>query len=164
MVETVDAVERAAEIAEIAEFLSIGTNDLTHATLGSDRYAPGRSATHDPRVLAAIDRTARAAAAAGVPLEVCGEAASNAIAMPLLVGLGADELSVGAARVGDVREWVRSLEHAGAGELARRALAARDADAVEKLVRRAALLGEPGDAAAEAVEGGSGVVAVGPEA
>jgi phosphoenolpyruvate-protein kinase (PTS system EI component) len=115
-------------------------------------------------VLDAIDRTARAAAVHRVPLEVCGEAASNPLTMPLLVGLGADELSAGAARVGEVRAWVRSLEHAAAHDLAGRALAASDAEAVEELARRAALLGEAGDAAAEAVEGGGGVVAVGPEA
>jgi phosphoenolpyruvate-protein kinase (PTS system EI component) len=55
--------------------------------------------------------------------------------VPLLVGLGADELSVGAARVGPVRAWVRELSFADAAELAARALADTDAAAVERRVR-----------------------------
>jgi len=72
----------------------------------------------------------REAHAAGLPVEVCGEAASDPVSMPLLVGLGADELSVGAARVGAVRAWVRGLSFAEAAEMAERAVAAPDAAAV----------------------------------
>jgi phosphoenolpyruvate-protein kinase (PTS system EI component) len=86
-------------------------------------------------VLAHIATTARAASAAGIPLEVCGEAASDPLTVPLLVGLGADELSAGAARVGAVRAWVRGLDHGETEELARRALDAQDALEVEALAR-----------------------------
>jgi phosphoenolpyruvate-protein kinase (PTS system EI component) len=54
--------------------------------------------------------------------------------VPLLIGLGADELSVGAARVGPVRAWVRELTFADAANLAEHALAAADAATVERLV------------------------------
>jgi phosphoenolpyruvate-protein kinase (PTS system EI component) len=135
MVELPEAAERAAELAAEVDFLSIGTNDLTAATLGLDRFAAGDAPAHHPRVLALIAKTLRAARAAGVPVEVCGEAASDPISVPLLVGLGADELSVGAARVGTVRAWVRELAFAEAAELAEQALAAPDAAAVERLVR-----------------------------
>ena len=57
------------------------------------------------------------------------------MSVPLLVGLGADELSVGAARVGVVRDWVRGLSFDSAARLAERALMASDAAAVERLVR-----------------------------
>ena len=67
-------------------------------------------------------------------VEVCGEAASDPMTLPVLVGLGVDELSVGAARVGTVRRWVRALDHAEAQELAQRALDLPDAPAVEALV------------------------------
>ena len=109
MIETVAAVANAGEIAAAADFLSIGTNDLSHAVLGTDRFGGGAASAHDPRVLAAMAATARAATAARVVLEVCGEAASEPATVPLLVGLGAGELSVGAARVGAVRGWIRSL-------------------------------------------------------
>jgi phosphoenolpyruvate-protein kinase (PTS system EI component) len=126
MVELPEAAERAAELAAEVDFLSIGTNDLTAATLGIDRFGAADAPAHHPRVLAHIARTLRAARAAGVPAEVCGEAASDPMALPLLVGLGADELSVGAARVGAVRSCVRELSFAAAARRAERALAAKD--------------------------------------
>ena len=141
MIELPEAALAAAEIAAECDFLSIGTNDLTHATLGTDRFADGEAPAHDPRVLAHIASTARAAKAAGIPLEVCGEAASDPLTVPLLVGLGADELSAGAARVGAVRAWIRALDHGETEQLARRALEASDAAEVERLPRPLAELG-----------------------
>jgi phosphoenolpyruvate-protein kinase (PTS system EI component) len=135
MIELPEAALAAREIAAQCDFLSIGTNDLTHATLGTDRFAHGEAPTHDPRVLRHIAAAVRAADEAGIPLEVCGEAASDPLTVPLLVGLGADELSVGAARVGAVRAWIRALDRSEAAELARQALEASDAEAVERLAR-----------------------------
>jgi phosphoenolpyruvate-protein kinase (PTS system EI component) len=138
MVELPEAAAAAHEIAAKCDFLSVGTNDLTHATLGTDRFAHGEAPAHDPRVLRHIKSAADAARQAGIPLEICGEAASDPLTVPLLVGLGADELSVGAARVGAVRTWIRSLDHAATAELARQALEAGDAAAVERLARELA--------------------------
>jgi phosphoenolpyruvate-protein kinase (PTS system EI component) len=138
MIETTAAVADAPAIAAAADFLSIGTNDLSHAVLGSDRFGGAAASATHPRVLAAMRAVGHAAAGARKTLEVCGEAASEPDAVPLLVGLGADELSVGAARVGAVRGWIRGL-------------------------RYAALL-QPGDAAGERVERNGRVLAVGPEA
>ena len=86
-------------------------------------------------MLAHIASAAEAARAAGIPLEVCGEAASDPLTVPLLVGLGADELSAGAARVGAVRAWIRALDHGEAARLAARALEAGSAAEVERLAR-----------------------------
>jgi phosphotransferase system enzyme I (PtsI) len=113
-------------------------------------------------VLALVDRTVRAAKMAGIPLEVCGEAASEPTLLPLLVGLGVTELSVGAARVGQVRAWVRALRAEDAARAARRALESQSAGEVAAL--SAGLLDEAGDAGGEGVEGAGGVVAVGGEA
>ena len=55
--------------------------------------------------------------------------------VPLLVGLGANELSAGAARVGSVRGWVRALDYGETEKLAQRALAATDAAEVERLAQ-----------------------------
>jgi multiphosphoryl transfer protein len=158
MVESVDAVEAAAELAAAADFLSIGTNDLAHAAVGSDRFAGAAPPAHDPRVLALVARTAAAAEQAGKTLEVCGDAASDPVAATLLVGLGVDELSVGAAQVGRVRAWVRGLDHATAARTARVALTLGSAAEVERLVVQA------GDAAREGRDGRGSVVAVGPQA
>jgi len=75
----------------------------------------------------------QAARRAEIPLEVCGEAASDPVALPLLVGLGVDEISVGASRVGTVRAWVRELVQREAKELATRALGCTTAHEVEAL-------------------------------
>ena len=135
MIELPEAAEAAAEIAAVSDFLSIGTNDLTHATLGTDRFAHGAAPAHHPQVLRHIAATAEAARAADIPLEVCGEAASDPLVVPLLVGLGANELSAGAARVGAVRAWVRALDYGQTQEFARRALEASDAAEVERLAQ-----------------------------
>jgi phosphoenolpyruvate-protein kinase (PTS system EI component) len=135
MIELPEAAEAADEIATECDFLSVGTNDLTHATLGTDRFSHGEAPAHDPRVLRHIASAAQAAQRVGIPLEVCGEAASDPLTVPLLVGLGADELSVGAARVGAVRAWIRELDYADAAQLAHRALGATDPAAVEELAR-----------------------------
>ncbi len=148
MIETTDAVTRVDEIAAAADFLSIGTNDLTADVLGVDRFAPGDVATHDPRVLAQIARVGEAARGHGRVLEVCGEAASDPRMIPLLVGFGVTELSVGAARVAATHAAVRGLDAAAAVQLARAALKASDAADVERLLAEAGHeLGELGDGA-----------------
>jgi phosphoenolpyruvate-protein kinase (PTS system EI component) len=145
MVETPAGVAAAAELAAACAFLSIGSNDLAHAALGTDRFGPGAAAPFHPRVLRLIRQTVAAAHAAGIPVEVCGEAASDPVAMPLLVGLGVDELSVGASRVATVRAWVRRLHHGEVAGLAEEALGLDGPDAVAELVR-----GTIGDTLAEA--------------
>jgi phosphoenolpyruvate-protein kinase (PTS system EI component) len=135
MIELPEAAEAAQAIAAECHFLSVGTNDLTHTTLGIDRFSHGEAPAHHPQVLRHIAAAAHAAREAGIPLEVCGEAASDPLTVPLLVGLGVDELSVGAARVGAVRAWVRGLDHSRAAEMVRLALEASDASAVERLAR-----------------------------
>jgi multiphosphoryl transfer protein len=114
MIETPEAAMRAGEIARVSDFLSIGTNDLTQLVLGLDRERSRSAPVTDVRVLRLIDSTVRAAHAAGIVVDVCGEAGSDPVAMPVLVGLGVDELSVAAARVGEVRESIRGLSFAGA--------------------------------------------------
>jgi phosphoenolpyruvate-protein kinase (PTS system EI component) len=166
MIETPAAAHAAQPIAGACDFVSIGTNDLSHAALGSDRFTEGRAAAYDPLVLALIARTVQAAHREHRPVEVCGEAASDPIALPLLVGLGVDELSVGAARVGPVREWIRKLDAAQAKGLAHRAAMLADAGSVAALVRDVLgeRLREPGDAGGQPLEGSGRLRAVGLEA
>ena len=115
-------------------------------------------------MLGIVARCVRVAANAGMPLEVCGEAASDPVTAPLLVGLGVDELSVGAARVGTLRAWVRALGYADMRALAARALRCPGpgevAALLEPLAERLRVL-ELGDAQREGVDGAGGVVAVG---
>lgn len=129
MIETPDAARRAAEIAKEVDFLSIGTNDLTQMVLGLDRERSKSAPVTDVRVLRLIDMTMRAGRDAGIPVDVCGEAASDPTAMPILVGLGANELSVAAARVGEVRALLRGMRFEDCKKLAAEALLGQAADA-----------------------------------
>ncbi len=112
MIETPEAAEGAAEIAHDCDFLSIGTNDLTQLVLGLDREQSRKAPVLDPRVLSLIARTVQAGHGARILVDVCGEAASDEKSLPVIVGFGADELSVAPARVGQVRQWVRELDFA----------------------------------------------------
>jgi phosphoenolpyruvate-protein kinase (PTS system EI component) len=85
--------------------------------------------------LAAINTAMRAGLDAGVTVEICGEAASSPVLMPILLGLGVEELSVGAARVGEVRAWVRALNHDTCSALARRALRSADPAGVAAVMK-----------------------------
>jgi len=136
MLETPLAVRRAHEIALEADFLSIGTNDLVQYTLGLDRTQPlatVRSAG-DPRVLRLVASAVEAAHAAGLSIEVCGEAASVPELATLFVGLGVDELSVSPARVDELRATVRSLDSVEAARAASRALSGERGDEKRELL------------------------------
>jgi phosphoenolpyruvate-protein kinase (PTS system EI component) len=118
MIETPEAALNAGPIAAESDFFSIGTNDLTQLVLGLDRERSKSAPVTDVRVLLLIDATTRAARAAGILVDVCGEAASDPVAMPILLGLGVDELSAAAARVGEVRRWVRELSYSSSRDRA----------------------------------------------
>jgi multiphosphoryl transfer protein len=115
MIETPAGVASARELAVAADFISIGTNDLVATTLGLDREQPLASAlsAREPAVVELIRRTILAAHAAGITVEICGEAAGEPELTPLLVGLGVDELSVAPARLDAIRSAVRSSGEAG---------------------------------------------------
>jgi phosphoenolpyruvate-protein kinase (PTS system EI component) len=164
MVETPRAAGAARALAAASDFLSIGTNDLTAATLGVDRFSGGAKRTSDPRVLTHIAASVDGAHAAGRRIEVCGEAASDPMLLPLLVGLGVDELSVGAARVGVVRRWVRLLSHQHVQRLGAEALTMDSAEQVEELLAplvRVLHSAEVQDAVDERLDGGAGIVTLG---
>jgi phosphoenolpyruvate-protein kinase (PTS system EI component) len=117
MVEVASTAAAAAEFAPAVDFFSIGTNDLASEVLGLDRADPeSRPAlAADPRVLALIEGVVAAAAAAGVKVSVCGDAAADPLVLPLLLGLGVRTVSVGAARVPQVADWIAATDaHAAA--------------------------------------------------
>ena len=114
MIELPEAAAAAREIAAECDFLS-DRHERPHARHARHRPVRARRGAGPRPARAAQHRRGREAASeAGIPLEVCGEAASDPLTVPLLVGLGADELSVGAARVGAVRAWIRALDYKAA--------------------------------------------------
>jgi phosphoenolpyruvate-protein phosphotransferase/dihydroxyacetone kinase phosphotransfer subunit len=97
MVEVPSAVIMAAELAELADFFSIGANDLLQYTLACDRTNVSVSDLYhpmQPALLRLIHEVATAGRNAGRPVAVCGEIASDVRLAPILVGLGVDELSM----------------------------------------------------------------------
>jgi len=64
---------------------------------------------YHPAVVRLISRVVAAGRSAGIPVDVCGEAAGDAELLPLLIGLGVDEISVSPARIGRTRRMIRSL-------------------------------------------------------
>ncbi|WP_273806426.1 MULTISPECIES: phosphoenolpyruvate--protein phosphotransferase [unclassified Pseudomonas] len=113
MIEVPSAALLAPVLAPEVDFFSVGTNDLTQYTLAIDRGHPLLSGEADglhPSVLRLIDMTVRAAHAHGKWVGVCGELAADPLAVPVLVGLGVDELSVSARSVPLVKARVRELE------------------------------------------------------
>ena len=112
MIEVPAAALNARAIARACDFLSIGTNDLVQYTLAADRQDPavaGLAVAHHPAVIRLIARVVSAAHAAGIPVDVCGEAGGDPELLPLLVGLGVDELSVSPSRLAATRRMIRSI-------------------------------------------------------
>ncbi|MDP2244463.1 phosphoenolpyruvate--protein phosphotransferase [Pseudomonas sp.] len=137
MVEVPSAALLAPVLAREVDFFSIGTNDLTQYTLAIDRDHPTLSAQADglhPSVLRLIGMTVEAAHAHGKWVGVCGELASDMLAVPLLVGLGVDELSVSARSIALVKARVRELDFSQSQLLAQQALGLDSAAAVRALV------------------------------
>ena len=125
MIEIPSAALIAPVLAQEVDFFSIGTNDLTQYTLAIDRGHPTLSCQADglhPAVLRLIGMTVEAAHAHGKWVGVCGELAADALAVPMLVGLGVDELSVSARSIALVKARVRELDFAACQQLAKQAL------------------------------------------
>ncbi|AYF46803.1 phosphoenolpyruvate--protein phosphotransferase [Pseudomonas fluorescens] len=137
MIEVPSAALLAPVLAKEVDFFSVGTNDLTQYTLAIDRGHPTLSAQADglhPAVLQLIDITVRAAHAQGKWVGVCGELAADPLAVPVLVGLGVDELSVSARSIPEVKARVREFSLSEAQGLAQKALAVGSPAEVRALV------------------------------
>ena len=140
MVEVPAAALTAGALAAHADFFSLGTNDLTQYALAAERGNAAVAALADPlhpAVLYLIERTARAAGAAGKRTAVCGELAGDPTAVALLLGLGVTELSLLPAQIPLVKQAVRATHLGEARELARAALAAASAADVRRLCAEA---------------------------
>ena len=107
MIETPSAALISDLLAKEAAFFSIGTNDLTGYVMAVDRGNAKVSGLYDvfqPSVLRAIEMTIKNAKAAGIPVGMCGEAASDSRLIPLLVEWGLDEFSVSPSSILQTRK------------------------------------------------------------
>ena len=120
----------ADQVTEIADFVSIGTNDLTQYTLAADRMLGSVAHFQDPwhpAVLRLVKLLGDAGATAGKPVGVCGEAAADPKLAVVLVGLGVTSLSMTPAALADVRAELATVTLAEARARASRAIAAHSA-------------------------------------
>ncbi len=142
MIEIPSAVLVADELAKESDFFSIGTNDLIQYTVAVDRINHRVSklyrSTH-PAVIRFIKMTTDAAKQADIWTGICGEMAADLKLMPLLIGLGVDELSVGPQELAPVRKALLSLDYSECQALAEEALRLPTAKDIMDLTTKAAL-------------------------
>ncbi len=137
MIETPSAAIMAGEIAEEVDFLSIGTNDLIQYTLAVDRinehvfylFSP-----FHPAVLRLIKGTIDLGHEKNIPVSICGEMAGEAPCVPLLIGMGGDELSMNIRAIPKIKKLINSITYSGAKEIAEGALKFKSATEVREYV------------------------------
>ncbi|WP_322043973.1 phosphoenolpyruvate--protein phosphotransferase [Paraburkholderia sp. J67] len=138
MIEVPSAALLADQLARHADFLSVGTNDLTQYTLAMDRCQPDLAAQADglhPAVLRLIAVAVEGASKHGKWVGVCGALAGDPLAVPLLVGLGITELSVDPVSVPSIKARVRNLDYNQCRERVFDILALESAQAVRAASR-----------------------------
>jgi len=129
MIEVPSSALLADRILEVADFVSIGTNDLTQYTVAADRLLGSVSELQDawnPAVLRLIREVGQAGEQTGKPVGVCGEAAADPMLAVVLIGLGVTSLSMSAIALADVRAEISRFTLDEARKLAERALSARN--------------------------------------
>ena len=121
MVEVPSAAVMIKEFADAVDFLSIGTNDLIQYLMAVDR---GNDLVSDlyqefsPAVLRTIKKIVDEAKLAGKPLSLCGEMAADTLAMPILVGLGLESLSISPATIPYAKRIIKSFNYKDAKKMA----------------------------------------------
>jgi len=136
MIEVPSAALKIEAFLPHVDFVSIGTNDLTQYALAAERGNSAVAALSDaldPGVLRLIDHVCRAAHGR-IDVAVCGEAASDELAIPILAGLGVRQLSVAPPAVPRVKAAIRDLDVYQCASLAKQALTLASANDVRKLV------------------------------
>lgn len=137
MIEIPSAAIVADQLAPHCDFFSIGTNDLLQFLLAVDRNNERVDYLYDsahPAVLRVLKSVASAASQAEIPVAVCGEMAGDLDAIPLLLGLGFDELSMNAGAIPRVKRLIRELRHEDSVYLLQSALECTSSTQVHSLI------------------------------
>ena len=138
MIETPAAVLCADSLAGDVDFFSIGTNDLAQYIMCADRTNPLMSelcSIYQPAVLRAVYKVCESAAAAGIPVTVCGEAASYPDMLPVFIGMGVKSFSVDPHRIPEMKKQIRKLHVWSCKEITQMVLKSETKEEVEKLIR-----------------------------
>ncbi len=135
MIEVPTAVLVADVLAKEVDFFSIGTNDLIQYSLAIDRVNEHVAHLYEPLhpgVIRMLHRTVEAAHAAGIEVAMCGEMAGEPRYVPILLGLGLDELSMNAMAIPKVKRVVRRCRQDDCAELAHHILDSSTADEIKQ--------------------------------
>jgi len=139
MIEVPSAAMVADSLARHCDFFSIGTNDLIQYLLAidrlNDRIAHLYEPTH-PAVLRTIQVIVQAAKRKGIPVSVCGEMAGDPIYLPLLLGLGVDEISVVPSAIPVSKYLVRNVSRQEMTDLAEEAMKLEEPKEIFRLAER----------------------------
>ncbi|GBR22896.1 phosphoenolpyruvate-protein phosphotransferase [Gluconobacter japonicus NBRC 3271] len=142
MVETPAAALTASTMAQHADFMALGTNDLTMYTLAVDRadsMVADRYSPLHPAVLQLIEATAEAALRTHRPISVCGEMASDPRVVALLIGFGLRSFSMNSASLPRVKRLIRTLKMEDCDHLRRQIMVETDPATIQSLIRDFAL-------------------------
>ncbi len=140
MVEIPSAAIQIESFLPHVDFLSIGTNDLIQYVLAVDRINEHVTHLYDPyhpAVIRLLDHVVRSAHAKGKWVGVCGEMTSDPRAVPLLVGLGVDAMSVSPRMFLRVKQAVRGLKHEAMKKLVAKAVLCAESDEIRRLLEQA---------------------------
>ena len=140
MVEVPALLFQLDALARRADFLSIGSNDLTQYLLAVDRNNPYVADLYDtlhPAVLRALQLVIHAGHAHARPVSICGEMAGQPAAAVLLLGMGIDSLSMNAASLARVKWVIRSFSQEQARVLLDEALTLETAAEVRRFINGA---------------------------
>ncbi len=138
MMETPAAVMCAKELAREVDFFSIGTNDLSQYIMCADRGNPALSGyvtIYQPAVLRAVRQICDAALGVGIPVTVCGEAASDPCIIPVFLGLGVRNLSVSPYKIAEIKKTVRGLTMSSCRSLASLVLEAETVERIKEILK-----------------------------
>ncbi len=136
MIEVPSAALIADLIAPHVKFFSLGTNDLIQYTMAVDRGNENVAHLYKPThtaIIRLIDHVVKISHRHGLWTCVCGQMAADPVLVPLLIGLGVDELSVSPSQAPMIKDVIRKLFYSDAVELAQRSLASPSAEHVEQL-------------------------------
>lgn len=126
MIEVPSAALTADGIAPHVDFFSIGTNDLVQYTLAVDRVNEQVAHLYQPAhisILQLVRKVVLAGHAHRIPVGVCGQMAADPVLVPLLIGLGVDELSISPPSIPMIKDVIRNLHYSDCRTLAKQALA-----------------------------------------
>ena len=139
MVEVPSAAVMAKDYAEEIDFFSIGTNDLIQYMMAVDRgndLVSNLYQEFSPVIIRTIDHIVKAAKQRKIPVSICGEMAADTLAIPLLVGLGLDSLSMSPSTILYAKKIIRNFEYKKAKVLAEECLQCKTEIDIQKKVKK----------------------------